>query len=112
VAAAGRPRRAVREETGLSVELVAPVDGIESETVEPLPRPPPLQLADVNVHDGAVGHQHVDFVYYARAGTRDIDPADGERSAGVWQWVEADDLRPDRFDPDVAEIGRRAVETV
>ena len=66
----------------------------------------------MNVHDGRVGHQHVDMVYYARAPDRDIDPATGERSSEAWQWVSADELAADRFDSDVADIGRRAIESV
>jgi ADP-ribose pyrophosphatase YjhB (NUDIX family) len=104
--------REVREETGLDVELVAPVDDIASATSEPLPQPQHFHLADVNVHDEFVGHQHVDFVYYARAETRAIDPAAGEQSADAWAWATAADLSADRFDADVAEIGRRAIETV
>jgi len=104
--------REVREETGLDVDLVAPVDDVGSETVAPLPQPQHLQLADVNVCGDHVGHQHVDFVYYARADRRALDPADGERDVDAWEWVDADDLAADRFDPDVAEFGRRAIETV
>jgi len=106
-------RREVREETGIDVELVASRDAIGSETVRPLPKPQHLQLADVNVHGEFVGHQHVDFVYYGVAGTREIDPATGERAADAWEWFDDGDLRrDDELDADVAEIGRLAIETV
>jgi len=104
--------REVREETGLDVDLVAPEEDIESPTVESLPQPQHFQLADVNVHDGQVGHQHVDFVYYARAEDRAVRPAAGERSADAWRWVTAPELGADQFDADVTRIGRRAIETV
>jgi 8-oxo-dGTP pyrophosphatase MutT (NUDIX family) len=104
--------REVHEETGLDVDLVAPVEDVTSQTVESLPRPQHFQLADVNVHDGQVGHQHVDFVYYARAEGRAIDPAAGEQSADDWRWVTVPELGGDQFDADVTRIGRRAVETV
>jgi 8-oxo-dGTP pyrophosphatase MutT (NUDIX family) len=104
--------REVREETGLDVELVASVDDVGSETVDPRPQPQHFQLADVNVHDGFVGHQHVDFVYYARADSRDIRPSDGEQPPAAWSWFAPDELTDERFDPDVAEFGRRAIETV
>jgi len=105
--------REVREETGLDADLVAERDDIGSQTVEALPKPRHFQLADVNVHGGFVGHQHVDLVYYARADSRAIDPADGEQSADAWRWFTPLDLEAtDALDPDVAEIGRRAVETV
>jgi 8-oxo-dGTP pyrophosphatase MutT (NUDIX family) len=104
--------REVREETGLDVDLVAPVENVTSSTVESLPQPQHFLLADVNVHDGTVSHQHVDFVYYAGADSRAIDPAAGERSADAWEWLTGDELSGDRFDPDVTDIGRRAIETV
>jgi 8-oxo-dGTP pyrophosphatase MutT (NUDIX family) len=111
--------REVEEETGLDATLVADRDAIGSPTVEPLPQPHHLQLADVNVHgepgtpDATVGHQHVDLVYYAAADDRSLDPADGEAAADAWEWFDATDLADDgRFDADVAEIGQRAIETV
>ncbi|WP_123533431.1 NUDIX hydrolase [Halosimplex salinum] len=106
--------REVREETGLDPELVADTDNIGSPTVEPLPKPQHFQLADVNVHDEFVGHQHVDAVYYARADSRTIDPADGEQPADAWRWFTLDEIDENEslLDPDVAEIGRRAIETV
>ncbi|QPV63538.1 NUDIX domain-containing protein [Halosimplex litoreum] len=105
--------REVREETGLDADLVAERDDVGSATVDALPKPQHFQLADVNVHDDFVGHQHVDLVYYARADTREIDPADGEQPADAWRWFSADDLEAtDALDPDVAEIGKRAIETV
>jgi 8-oxo-dGTP pyrophosphatase MutT (NUDIX family) len=106
--------REVREETGLDPELVADVDNVESRTVDPLPKPQHFQLADVNVHGDFVGHQHVDMVYYARAGSREIDPADGEQPAEDWRWFTVDGLdgSVDGLDPDVVEIGRQAIRTV
>jgi len=105
--------RETREEMGLGVDLVGERDDIGSDTVESLPEPRHVQLADVNVHDGAVGHQHVDLVYYARAGSRAVDPEEGEVPAGAWEWFDRDDLSADdRLDPDVREIGRRAIWTV
>ncbi|MEF8883701.1 MAG: NUDIX domain-containing protein [Haloarculaceae archaeon] len=104
--------REVREETGLDVELVADRGGFGSPTVDPLPEPQHLLLADVNVFDEGVGHQHVDMVYYARADTREIEPGDGEQPAADWEWFSPGDLGADRVDSDVSAIGRDAVETV
>ena len=107
--------REVREETGLDATLVAETDDIESDTVEPLPKPRHVQLADVNVHAGGeVSHQHVDLVFYAAADSRAVSPRSGEVPAGDWEWFTADQLAgdDDRLEPDVAEIGRRAIETV
>jgi ADP-ribose pyrophosphatase YjhB (NUDIX family) len=104
--------REVREETGLEVELLAEQGEFGSPTVDPLPEPQHLLLADVNVLDEVVGHQHVDFVYFARASTRAIRPADGEQPAKDWTWFPPADLADERVDPDVEEIGREAVEVV
>jgi 8-oxo-dGTP pyrophosphatase MutT (NUDIX family) len=107
-------RREAREETGLDLELVVETEDIASPTARSLPKPRHLQLADVNVCDGEVGHQHVDFVYYGRVESRDIDPADGEAPVGAWEWVTADELAADgdRFAADVREAGRRAIRAV
>ena len=108
-------KREVREETGLDVTLTAETGDVSSGSVEPLPEPEHFQLADVNVHDGEVGHQHVDHVYYAAADSRDLSPARGEAPADAWEWFAAAELaagEAGRFDADVAEIGRRAIEAV
>ncbi len=106
-------RREVAEETGLEVELVTDRDDITSPTVTSLPRPRHVQLADVNVFDGEVGHQHIDLIYYARADSREVTPAADEVSADRWRWIPLPSLSTDdRLDADVAEIGRRAIETV
>jgi ADP-ribose pyrophosphatase YjhB (NUDIX family) len=105
--------REVREETGLDVTLRAETDDIGSPTVESLPQPEHVLLADVNVHGDEVGHQHVDIVYHAEADDRDLSPADGEEDAAAWEWFTAAALREsDELDPDVAEIGRRAIAAV
>lgn len=107
--------REAREETGFDVELLAPEGALSSPTVRSLPRPHHFLLEDIDVCDGEVGHQHVDFVFYGRADSRDIDPAgDDEAPPEEWRWFTPADLREhrDRLEPDVAEVGRRAVETV
>jgi 8-oxo-dGTP pyrophosphatase MutT (NUDIX family) len=105
--------RETREETGLEPDLVTERESIGSETVESLPRPRHVQLADVNRHDGTVSHQHVDLVYYGHTSSREIDPADGEVSAEAWRWFDSHGLRDaDFLEPDTVEIGQRAIETV
>jgi len=106
--------RETREETGLDVDLVGPDGALSSPTARELPRPRNVLLEDINVCDGSVGHQHVDFVYYGRADTREIDPGPGEQPAEDWQWFDRDDLAAarDRLPEDVIENGRRAIEAV
>ncbi|MCU4719446.1 NUDIX hydrolase [Halapricum hydrolyticum] len=107
-------RREVREEIGRETELVAPREEIASPTVESIPKPQHFLLEDINVHDGEVGHQHIDFVFYGRVDSREIDPGPGEAGPEAWEWFDAADLRAarDRLEPDVIEIGRRAIEVI
>lgn len=106
--------REVREELGLDPTLVAPEADVESPTVESMPQPQQFLLEDINTCDGAVGHQHVDFVYYGSVGSRDISPEAGEQAAADWEWFTPERLRAnaDRLESDVVEIGQRAIEAV
>jgi 8-oxo-dGTP pyrophosphatase MutT (NUDIX family) len=106
--------RETREELGLDVELFAPVDDLSSTTAESIPKPQHFLLEDINVVDGEVGHQHVDFVYYGRAQSRNIDPAAGEADAEVWEWIAKDELQSwaDDLHADVLEASERAIEAV
>ena len=74
-----------------------------------LPEPAHLLLEDIDVCEGRVAHQHVDFVYYGRAGSRELNPQEDERDAEAWEWVTAEELKEDRFDPDVRRLGREAI---
>jgi 8-oxo-dGTP pyrophosphatase MutT (NUDIX family) len=107
-------RREVREELGLGVQLHTPRSELESPTVRSLPRPQHFLLEDIDVVDGEVGHQHVDFVYYGTVRSRDIDPGPDEAPAEAWEWFDAEALRArvDRLEPDVVAAGQRAIETV
>jgi len=107
-------KREVREELGLDVDLVAPQGDLSSATAESIPQPQHFLLEDINVHDGEVGHQHVDFIFYGELESRDLDPADGEAPADAWEWFSPADLdaASDRLPDDVQEIGKRAIEAV
>ena len=107
--------RETREELGLDVDLVAPRQDIESETVQSLPQPQHFLLEDINVSAaGEVGHQHIDFIFYGRADSRDIAPGPDEQPAEDWEWFAAGDLRErrDELPSDVVEVGQRAIEAV
>lgn len=106
--------REAREETGLDVELVQAASGTRSETARPLPEPATMLLEDINVYDGTVGHQHIDFIYYGRCAGRAVAPeGDGEVAAGRWHWFTEADLEADeRFHADVRELGIDAIRTV
>jgi 8-oxo-dGTP pyrophosphatase MutT (NUDIX family) len=103
--------REAREETGLEPTLLMDHDDVRSETARAIPRPRHLMLADVNVCDGEVGHQHIDHVYYATVEGRGIDPEPGEPGPEAWAWYDPDDLRDANVDPDVRQLGIEAIET-
>jgi 8-oxo-dGTP pyrophosphatase MutT (NUDIX family) len=107
-------RREVREELGLDVELVAPESDVASATVESIPRPQEFLLEDIDVCEGEVGHQHVDFIYYGRADGREVAPSAGEQPAADWEWFTPAELqeRAGELPADVVELGERAIETV
>ncbi|MFC7134568.1 MULTISPECIES: NUDIX hydrolase [Salinibaculum] len=106
--------REVREELGLDPDLVAPEEAIESATVQSIPQPQHFLLEDINVCDGEVGHQHIDFVFYGAVDSRDITPSAGEQPAEDWEWFTPADLeeRAEQLASDVVEIGQRAIEAV
>ncbi len=104
--------REVREETGLAPTLVDDTTGVEAPNGETLPTPRHTMLYDVNVHGGTVGHQHVDHVFFARADSRTIDPADGEEPPAAWSWYTAPELRASDLESDTVEIGLEAIRAV
>ncbi len=107
-------RREVREELGLDVDLVAPTGEFETDTARSIPRPQHFLLEDIDVCDGEVAHQHIDFVFYGSAESRDIAPSAGEQPADDWEWFTPEklDQRADELAEDVREIGQQAIETV
>jgi len=106
-------RRETREELGLDPDLLTERGDLTSSTVEALPEPAAFLLEDIDRVDGAVAHQHVDFVFFGRVDTGKLDPAPGEAPAGAWEWVTPAELEAAEWvEPDVRELGRRAVAAV
>ena len=110
----GAARREVREELGLEADLIAPQDGIDSPTVESMPRPQHFLLEDINTCGDEVGHQHIDFVFYGQVDSRDIEPGPGEQPAADWEWLDPANLRDraDELEADVVDVGQRAIDAV
>lgn len=106
--------REVEEEIGMEPTLFASIADIESETARAMPQPQQFLLFDVDVYDGEVAHQHIDFVYYGSVDHRDITPATGEAPSDDWEWFTPTDLRENRarLEPDVVEVGCEAIETI
>lgn len=107
-------KREAREELGLDVELLTETGDIESPHARSIPKPQHFLLEDINVHDGNVGHQHIDFVYYGRVNSRDIAPEPGEAVADAWEWFTAAEIeeRTDLLEPDVRHPAIQALETL
>ncbi|MEF8808556.1 NUDIX hydrolase [Natronomonas sp.] len=103
--------REVREETGLQPTLLDDRPGVPGSEGEALPNPRHTLLYDINEHDGVVGHQHIDLIYYAETPSRDIDPAGDEASPEAWAWYTPEELRASGIAEDVASIGIDAIET-
>lgn len=105
--------REVREELGFDVDLITTEEDLASETARSMPEPQHFLLEDINVTAEGVGHQHIDFVFYGDSPHRDIDPGPDEQPAEDWEWFTREELRNhEEIARDVAEIGRRAIETV
>jgi 8-oxo-dGTP pyrophosphatase MutT (NUDIX family) len=104
--------REVREETGLDPTILGDAPDVPAPDGFALPTPRYQICYDINVHeDGSVGHQHIDHVYFATVPSRDIDPAEGEEPAAVWDWYAPGDLRADDgIDPDTTQIAVEAIE--
>ncbi|MFN8488889.1 MAG: NUDIX domain-containing protein [Caldilineaceae bacterium] len=69
--------REVKEETGLSVKLYNP-DPTRFPDVRALVQPVHMLLFNSN------GHQHIDFIFYAKAETDAVNPATGESTHLHW----------------------------
>lgn len=103
--------REVREEMGLAATLLDDTAELPAPNVETLPKPRHHLLYDINDHDGKVGHQHIDFIYYAMVPSREFDPDDGEAAAEAWSWFTPHQLRGSEIDEDVVTLGIDAIQT-
>ncbi len=97
--------REVREETGLTVELIHPPTRITSEKAVELPRPRHLLLENINTF-----HQHIDFIYFARAFSDELNPDEGE-STDI-RWFSEIDLDDPGITADVRILAREALKTI
>ena len=103
--------REVREEIGLEPTLLDETESLGAPAGRTLPAPRHTMLYDINIHeDGAVGHQHIDHVYFARVPSREIDPGPGEEPATVWDWYTPADIRASSLDTDTKQIALEAIE--
>ncbi len=101
--------REVREETGLEATLLSDPEPIGAPKGRPLPTPRHQMLYDINTHDGAVGHQHIDLIYFATVPSREISPANDEVDAAAWEWYTKADLLQSDLPDDVVTLGTEAI---
>lgn len=98
--------REVREETGLAVELVSQPTFTGIPGPRPLARPEGAQLEDISP-----GHQHIDFIYFARpAGS--VAPVLNAAEAEAVGWYAAADLPRLGLTPEVHAWALRALAAV
>ena len=96
--------REVAEEAGVPVQFYAPDGAVDlGGDAEPLLRPARLILEDINPH-----HQHMDFIYYARATTGELRPDEAETDE--LRWFTADQLGPLDAPANVKALAREALQ--
>ncbi len=101
--------REVREETGLDPTLLDDTRTVDTPGGQVLPRPRHQMLYDINIHNGNVGHQHIDHIYYATIPSRDITPGHDEVGAEAWHWYTASELRASELSSNVVQFGTEAI---
>ncbi len=78
--------REIKEESGLEVELFNPDKKIDFGDARQLMRPVHIILEDINEF-----HQHIDFIYYAKAKTFELNPSEGETKN--LKWLSSDEIK-------------------
>lgn len=77
--------REVKEESGLDVELYDPDLNMDLHDVRQLIRPAHLLLEDIQP-----GHQHIDFVFYARSDTDTLSIPENKKAN--YRWLTAEEI--------------------
>ncbi len=96
-------KREAMEESGLEIELFEPFTDLKARDVRELARPVLVILEDIEP-----GHQHIDLIYYATSGTRELNPQEGETSE--LKWFSRQDLEEEVIPENVKESGINALE--
>ena len=78
--------REIKEESGLDVELYNSDSQIKASDAKQLIRPMHILLENINKY-----HQHIDFIYYAKANTFETRPQDGE--SDNLKWLTANEIK-------------------
>lgn len=94
--------REVKEETGLDVDLIHDVISIQSENAQEIPRPRHLLLENINPF-----HQHIDMIYFAKAGSFEASPDEGESLE--LRWFSHEELEGKEIEKDIRLLGQEAI---
>jgi len=89
--------REIKEESGLDVKLYNSDKQIEMGSVEQLCRPMYILLEDINQF-----HQHIDFIYYAKANTFQVNSQNGETDD--LKWFTSDEVKNLKGAPENVKI--------
>ncbi len=96
-------RREVKEETGLEIEFLRDEEsGLDDENARSLLRPRYLLLENINPF-----HQHIDFVYFAKASTAELQPEEGEIER--WHWYSLEELEQAKMPANVFMCAKEAL---
>jgi len=97
--------REVKEETGLSVELIHTEPTIQSKNAQEIPGPRHLLLENINPF-----HQHIDMIYFARASSYQVTPDSGESLE--LKWFTTEELEGPDIENDIKILGQEAITIV
>ncbi|MGH2460200.1 MAG: NUDIX hydrolase [Chloroflexota bacterium] len=98
--------REVREETGLSVELIGE-PGLPIDAPRQLVRPYGIQLEDIQP-----GHQHIDLIYFARPTEGSSVETIGNDESEMLRWCTLDDMPSIGVVEEVKRWADRAIQEV
>lgn len=98
----------VKEETGLEIDLWDGNQHMKWKDDSGTELIPPVAL---NRHHITDTHEHVNLLYFARARTDSVRPAEGEQQDG-WKWCSKDDLETMDLRPDILFYAKLALDTI
>lgn len=84
--------REAKEETGITPTIISE-NTMDNEFLHQTPEPEHVHVENIDVVGEDVYHKHIDFIYYAKAPTRDITPAEGEVDKDAWHWFTKEELQ-------------------
>lgn len=96
-------KREIKEESGLEVNLYRYDKDLNLKKTKQLNKPIHLLLEDINAY-----HQHIDFIYYAKSDTLELNPENGETRN--LKWFSKEDLTKIEMPDNVKACALEALE--